>query len=104
MASPPLDPAVQAILNEFVAVFAEHVGLPPRRSCDHTIPLVQGAQPLSVRPYRYAPALKSEIEAQVTDMLLVWIDSAKHKRLLFPSVTGPQKRWRLEILRGLPHA
>lgn len=65
----PLDPAVQAILDEFAAVFAEPVGLPPRRSCDHTIPLVQGAQPVSARPYRYAPALKSEIEAQVTDML-----------------------------------
>ena len=64
----PLDPAVQAILDEFAAVFAEPVGLPPRRSCDHTIPLVQGAQPVSARPYRYAPALKSEIEAQVTDM------------------------------------
>ena len=65
---PPLDPAVQAILDEFAAVFAEPVGLPPRRSCDHSIPLVQGAQPVSARPYRYAPALKSEIEAQVTDM------------------------------------
>lgn len=69
MASPPLDPAIQAILNEFVAIFAEPVSLPPRRSCDHTIPLVQGAQPLLVWPYHYAPALKSEIEAQVTDML-----------------------------------
>ena len=69
VASPPLDPIVQAILNEFAAIFAEPVGLPPRRSCDHTIPLVQGAQPLSVRPYRYAPAPKSKIEAQVTDML-----------------------------------
>jgi hypothetical protein len=30
---------------------------------------VPGASPVSVRQYRYSPALKSEIEAQVSDML-----------------------------------
>jgi hypothetical protein len=64
-----MDPTIQAILDEFAAVFTEPTGLPPRRSCDHTITLIQGAQPVSVCPYRYAPALKSEIENQVSDML-----------------------------------
>lgn len=50
-------------------MFAEPTGLPPCRPCDHSIPLIPRAQPVSVRPYRYAPALKSEIERQVTDML-----------------------------------
>jgi hypothetical protein len=53
----------------FFAVFAEPTGLPPRRACDHTISLVQGTQPVSVRPYRYALALKTEIETQVSAML-----------------------------------
>jgi hypothetical protein len=65
----PVHPSVQLILDEFASVFAEPTGLPPRRACDHTIPLVPGAQPVLVRPYRYAPALKSEIETQVTEML-----------------------------------
>jgi hypothetical protein len=49
--------------------FSTSTGLPPSRACDHTIPLIQGAQPIFVRPYRYAPLLKTEIEKQVNDML-----------------------------------
>jgi hypothetical protein len=30
---------------------------------------VPGARPVVVRPYRYAPALKDEIEAQVAEMI-----------------------------------
>lgn len=66
---PQIDPAVQSVLDEFSEVFAEPTGLASRHACDHTIPLLPGAQPVSVRPYRYAPALKTEIEKQVTDML-----------------------------------
>jgi hypothetical protein len=47
--------------------------LPPARPCDHSIPLVPGAQPVQVRPYRYPPLLKDEIERQVTDMLKLGI-------------------------------
>jgi len=34
-----------------------------------SFPLIPGAAPVQVRPYRYAPALKSEIEAQIQEML-----------------------------------
>jgi hypothetical protein len=43
--------------------------LPPDRSCNHSIPLIQGAQPVNIRPYRFSPAMKDEIEAQVREML-----------------------------------
>jgi hypothetical protein len=43
--------------------------LPPTRACDHAIPLVPGASTVTVCPYRYAPALKDEIEKQLRDML-----------------------------------
>jgi len=43
--------------------------LPPSRSCNHSIPLIPGAQPVFIRPYRYPPKLKDEIEAQVKEML-----------------------------------
>ncbi|WVZ88094.1 hypothetical protein U9M48_034647 [Paspalum notatum var. saurae] len=62
-------PAVQALLDEFVSLFAAPSGLPPQRDCDHTIPLIPGAAPVSIRPYRLTPALKNEVEAQVQDML-----------------------------------
>jgi hypothetical protein len=61
--------SVQQVLQEFSGIFDEPSGLPPSRSFDHTIPLLPGAQPVSVRPYRYTPAQKDEIESQVTEML-----------------------------------
>lgn len=60
---------IQALLNNFPSVFDIPHGMPPVRECDHQIPLCPGARPVQVRPYRYAPALKNEIEQQVTDML-----------------------------------
>ena len=62
-------PEVQLLLDGFSSLFAEPTELPPRRPCDHTIPLVPGAAPVAVRQYRYKPALKDEIERQVSDLL-----------------------------------
>jgi hypothetical protein len=72
--TPPLEPAplpaeVQALLEQFCDVFLQPDSLPPSRACNHAIPLLPGAQPFYIRPYRYPPALKDEIERQVQDML-----------------------------------
>jgi hypothetical protein len=48
---------------------AEPSDLPPSRACNHTIPLFAGAQPVNIRSYRFSPAMKNEIEAQIQDML-----------------------------------
>lgn len=66
---PIVHPSVQHLLDEFASVFTEPSSLLPRRACDHTIPLVSRAQPVSVHPYRYALALKTEIEQQIIEML-----------------------------------
>jgi hypothetical protein len=47
----------------------EPQGLPPSRSCDHSIPLLPDAQPVNIRPYRFSSTMKDEIEAQVKEML-----------------------------------
>jgi hypothetical protein len=60
---------LQDLVLRFSHVFAVPHSLPPERVCDHKIPLIPGARPVQMRPYRYAPALKSEIEKQVADML-----------------------------------
>jgi hypothetical protein len=65
----PVPPQVQELLDEFSSLFAEPSTLPPRRNCDHSIPLVPGAQPVSIRHYRYSPKLKTEIENQVSELL-----------------------------------
>jgi hypothetical protein len=62
-------PEVQLLLDEFRSLFAEPTELPPRRTCDHRIPLVSGAAPVAIRQYRYKPALKDEIERQVSKLL-----------------------------------
>jgi hypothetical protein len=64
-----LPPAMKALLSKFSSVFAPPVGMPPSRECDHTIPLVHGATPVKIRPYRYPPAIKDEIERQISEML-----------------------------------
>lgn len=64
-----LHPEVSIILQEFAMVFHPLTALPPERACDHVIPLILGAKPVHIRPYRYTPALKDEIEKQVAEML-----------------------------------
>lgn len=60
---------IKKFLVEFQEVFQEPTGLPPPRNCDHSIPLLPGAKQVNVRPYRYPPNLKDEIEKQVEEML-----------------------------------
>jgi hypothetical protein len=64
-----IHPAVAHLLDEFSNTFTPPTSLPPERDCDHVIPLVPGAKPVHIRPYRYPPSLKDEIEKQVVDML-----------------------------------
>lgn len=64
-----LPPELIHLLQEFDHLFQPPTALPPSRACDHSIPLIEGASPVFIRPYRYAPILKTEIEKQVQDML-----------------------------------
>lgn len=64
-----LPASLVAILSKFASVFDPPVDMPPSRDCDHTIPLVLGSTPMHVRPYRYPPDIKDEIERQVAVML-----------------------------------
>jgi hypothetical protein len=60
---------ITAVLFQNPTVFEEPKGMPPIREGDHQISLIPGARPVQMRPYRYPPTLKNEIEAQVTEML-----------------------------------
>lgn len=66
---PVIPDSVQHVLTEFASVFETPQGLPPRRQCDHYIPLLPGSKPVNIRPYRYNPTQKNEIEQQVQEML-----------------------------------
>jgi len=43
--------------------------LPPRIDFDHHIPVEGNANPVNLRPYRYTPAQKDEIEKLVKEMM-----------------------------------
>jgi hypothetical protein len=57
------------LLQKYAAVFQEPKQLPPPRQHDHSIPLLEGTQPVSARPYRYPFYQKEEIEKIVKELL-----------------------------------
>ncbi|XP_010418862.1 PREDICTED: uncharacterized protein LOC104704478 [Camelina sativa] len=64
---------LQSLLEDFAQIFAEPQGLPPSREKEHTIILKPGAEPVSVRLFRYPEAQKEEIERQIAVMLAAGI-------------------------------
>ena len=88
---------VQKLLHEFEDVFAEPKGLPPVRYCDNKIPLIDGAQPVNLRPYRYNPELKNEIEKQVSEMLESGVIQPSQSAWSSPALLVKKKdsTWRL---------
>ena len=90
---------VHPLLQEFQELFSEPTELPPKRTCDHHIPLIEGAKPVNLRPYRYKPALKDEIEKQVTEMLKTGVIQPSHSPFSSPALLVKKKdeSWRLCI-------
>jgi hypothetical protein len=64
---------LEPLLDEFVTLFAEPQGLPPRRHIYHRIRLKPGTGAVAVRPYRYAHTQKDELEHQCDKMLRLGI-------------------------------
>lgn len=60
---------IHTTLADFADVFEDHKQLPPHRVFDHAISLLPDSAPVNVRPYRYNPQQKDEIERQVNEML-----------------------------------
>lgn len=60
---------LQRVLQNLEDIFREPLSLPPKRVCDHAIPLLPGVNSVSVKPYRYGLVQKDEIERQVQEML-----------------------------------
>src|SRR5664279_5022801 len=94
-----LSPEIQGALREFEDVFTEPTALPPSRSCDHHIPLIDGAQPVQIRPYRHTPAMKDEIERRVKELLKSGIIQESTSAFASPAILVQKKdhAWRLCI-------
>ncbi|KAH0643755.1 hypothetical protein KY290_033609 [Solanum tuberosum] len=58
------------VVNEFLEVFPEDLpGVPPDREIDFGIDLIPDTQPISIPPYRMAPAELKELKEQLKDLL-----------------------------------
>jgi len=58
------------VVHEFEDVFPEEVpGLPPSREVEFSIDLVLGTGPVSIAPYRMAPAKLVELKSQIEELL-----------------------------------
>ncbi|XP_022641613.1 uncharacterized protein LOC106773250 [Vigna radiata var. radiata] len=79
--SMPLDQAANLpVVADFLDVFPEEVpGLPPPREVEFSIDLVPQAGPISIAPYRMAPAELAELKKQIEELL--------EKQFIRPSVS-----------------
>ncbi|WVZ17020.1 hypothetical protein V8G54_010002 [Vigna mungo] len=64
-----MEPELVLLLHHYKTVFDIPTGLPPDRQQNHSIPLVEGASPVKVRPYRYPHSQKLQIEKMISEML-----------------------------------
>ncbi|XP_071725748.1 uncharacterized protein [Rutidosis leptorrhynchoides] len=60
---------ITKLLDDYSDIFDEPKALPPRRQCDHRIPLLEGSHPVNIRPYRHPPSQKDAIEIMVVELL-----------------------------------
>ena len=60
---------MKEVLDEFRDVFSEPDRLPPHRTNDHKIHLVEEAQPVNIRPYRYGVLQKDVIEKMTQKLM-----------------------------------
>ena len=60
---------IQELVTQFADLFDEPSGTPLNSTLTHSIPLVPGVQSFRLKPYRYTPSQKDEIEKQVAHLL-----------------------------------
>jgi hypothetical protein len=82
---------IQQLINHYEHLFSAPTGLLPNRACNHVISLLPGANLVTIRPYRYSPKLKDELENQVKDMLQQGIIQPSASSFSSPVLLVPKK-------------
>ncbi|KAK4341136.1 hypothetical protein RND71_039637 [Anisodus tanguticus] len=65
-------PALQSVsvVSEFPDVFPDDLPrLPPEREIDFSVDVLPGTQPISIPPYKMAPAELKELKEQLRDLM-----------------------------------
>ncbi|WVZ57697.1 LOW QUALITY PROTEIN: hypothetical protein U9M48_008050 [Paspalum notatum var. saurae] len=88
---------VQELIRKYKQLFVEPTGVSTSKAGRHTIPLLPGTQPFRLRPYRYTPLQKNEIEQQVTQLLQnkMIVESTNPFASPAPLVKNKSGEWRL---------
>ena len=60
---------IQELVTQFADLFDEPSSIPLHSTLTHSIPLLPRVQPFRLKPYRYTPSQKDEIEKQVAHLL-----------------------------------
>jgi hypothetical protein len=92
-----IPPEIAAVIEKYQELFSTPQGLPPKRPFDHSIPLLPGATTFWLRPYRYTPHQKNEIERQIQEMLESGIIQQSSSPFASPVLLVKKKdgEWRL---------
>ena len=90
-------PQISAVVQQYSEVFEVPKELPPQRSHDHRIPLIEGAPPVNIRPYRHPPTQKDAIESMVAELLEAGVIRPSHSPFASPIVMVKKKdnSWRM---------
>jgi hypothetical protein len=88
---------MEKLLHKYDGVFQIPSGLPPKRSKDHAINLVEGQGAVNVRPYRYPHHHKNEIKRQVKEMLATGVIRHSTSSFSSPMILVKKKddTWRM---------
>jgi hypothetical protein len=96
----PVDPSITNLLKKYENIFQEPTILPPQRSIDHAITLIDSSKPVNLRQYRLPFHQKNAMEALIQHMLT--------SHMIRPSISpysSPvilvKKGWYLENVCGL---
>nr|KYP56886.1 Transposon Ty3-G Gag-Pol polyprotein [Cajanus cajan] len=102
------------VVRDFPEVFSDDIpGLPPKRELEFSIDLIQGAGPVSISPYRMAPAELSELKKEVVEYVASCIVCQKakveHKKPggLLQMMEVPKWKWdsiTMDFFVGLPRS
>ncbi|GAB2266100.1 hypothetical protein Dimus_037866 [Dionaea muscipula] len=87
--------AFKYIVEMYMKVFTEPNSLPPPRSHDHAIPLLN-SKPVNLRPYRFSHQQKAEVERLVDEMLTTGVIQPSHSPFSSPVLLVKKKdnSWR----------
>lgn len=92
---------IKQLLSKFQAEISLPNSLPPKRECDHKIPLLHGSKPMSLKPYRNSFHIKNELENLIREILDSRIIRKSTSAFTAPCCYGKEKRWIMETLYRL---